>query len=223
MGNMFRFTKILLGATLLLLWLFMLGCEPRTTHFSSGSDGTPTDSTPPPPPPITYINEAWTAYNSGDFSQTATVLSDLRYTHFTIYQNYAPYWNISGWLEASTHNLTDANEDFTEAVELDSTYLDAFVGLAAVELSQGLYADCITSATTALSLNTTYDPGHDDLTLAHVQLLLAQAYVYNAELASALTQIQLFDPSFTVDLNHPEAAADLLTKIANIYDTTISP
>lgn len=138
------------------------------------------------PNAVNYTESGWRSYQSGDYAQA--LLSFERALNFD--EGLADAHNGVGWSHLSLSlNPTLAQEAFQNAVQLDASNADAWVGLANVLYLRNKEATDFRSAIraidNALQGDTAYLYRHDYRSKADLYALKASCYYYLGEVQSA--------------------------------------
>ena len=146
------------------------------------SDDSETDK----PKAVNYVESGWRSYQSGDYAQA--LLSFERALNFD--EGLADAYNGVGWSHLSLSlNPALAQEAFQNAVQLDASNADAWVGLANVLYLRNKDANDFRSAIraidNALQADTQYLFRHDYRSKADLYALKASCYYYLGEIQSA--------------------------------------
>ncbi len=169
-SSIFFFVLFLLGGAV------YLGC-------SGDSDPSPTDA-------VNYLDRGWSSYEAGDYTQA--LLSFERAINFD--ETLADAYNGVGWSHLSL-SLTPplAQEAFQQAVQLDSTNSDAWVGLATLLFLRHDDANdlrtAIRAVDNALQADTSSLYRHDYHSVAALYALKAACYYYLAENGAAQQEV----------------------------------
>ena len=132
---------------------------------------------------LTY--EAWDDYRKGSDTKKA---EDLFNNALNLDPTHSDALNGLGWLifrsaaqadaQEQTQLLDAAKTNFQKATFADPENVDAWVGLAGVQLVQGNWQAAANSASTALSLDSRFFSIHDNIDYRNVHLILAEAYFF---------------------------------------------
>ncbi len=138
------------------------------------------------PNAVNYTESGWRSYQSGEYAQA--LLSFERALNFD--EGLADAHNGVGWSHLSLSlNSTLAQEAFQNAVQLDASNADAWVGLANVLYLRNKEATDFRSAIraidNALQGDTAYLYRHDYRSKADLYALKASCYYYLGEVQSA--------------------------------------
>jgi tetratricopeptide (TPR) repeat protein len=161
------------------------------------------DSETDAPNAVNYAESGWRSYQSGDYAQA--LLSFERALNFN--DGLADAHNGVGWSHLSLSlNPTLAQEAFQNAVQLDASNADAWVGLANVLYLRNKdatdFRSAIRSIDNALQGDTQYLFRHDYRSKADLYALKASCYYYLGEIQSAKREI---DKVFQIDTTNRTA------------------
>ena len=148
--------------------------------------GCSSDSETDTPKAVNYVESGWGSYQSGDYAQA--LLSFERALNFD--EALADAHNGVGWSHLSLSlNPALAQEAFQNAVQLDASNADAWVGLANVLYLRNKDANDFRSAAraidNALQGDTQFLFRHDYRSKADLYALKASCYYYLGEVESA--------------------------------------
>ena len=168
----------------------------------SGCSG---DSEPNTSSAVNYTEQGWSHYKSGNYAQA--LLSFERAVNFD--KNLADAHNGIGWSHLSLSlNPTLAQEAFQNAVQLDASNADAWVGLANLLYLRNKEANDFSSALraidNALQGDAQYLFRHDYRSKADLYALKASCYFYLGEHQSAAVEI---NKALQIDTTHRTAVA----------------
>ncbi|RKU11789.1 hypothetical protein C6503_18225 [Candidatus Poribacteria bacterium] len=152
--------------------------------------GCSSDSDPNTPSAVNYTEQGWRLYKSGNYAQA--LLSFERATNFD--ENLADAHNGIGWSHLSLSlNPPLAQEAFQNAVQLDASNADAWVGLANILYLRNKGANDFRSAIraidNALQGDVQYLFRHDYRSKADLYALKASCYFYLGEHQSVEVEI----------------------------------
>ena len=153
-------------------------------------NGCSSDSDPNTPSAVNYTERGWQHYASGNYAQA--LLSFERAVNFD--ETLADAHNGIGWSHLSL-SLTPplAQEAFQNAVQLDASNADAWVGLANVLYLRNKetndFRSAIRAIDNALQGDTQYLFRHDYRSKADLYALKASCYFYLGEHQSAAAEI----------------------------------
>ena len=152
--------------------------------------GCSSDSETDTPSAVNYTESGWRSYASGDYAQA--LLSFERALSFD--ETLADAHNGIGWSHLSLSlNPTLAQQAFQNAVQLDASNADAWVGLANVLYLRNKDASdfraAIRSTDNALQGDAEYLFRHDYRSKADLYALRASCYYYLNEIQSAKQEI----------------------------------
>ena len=153
-------------------------------------NGCSSDSDPDTPSAVNYTAQGWQLYTSGDYAQA--LLSFERAVNFD--ETLADAYNGIGWSHLSLSlNTSLAQEAFQNAVQLDTSNADAWVGLANLLYLRNKDANDFRSAIraidNALQGDAQYLFRHDYQSNADLYALKASCYYYLGEHRSATVEI----------------------------------
>ena len=148
--------------------------------------GCSSDSETDTPSAVNYVESGWRSYQSGDYAQA--LLSFERALNFD--DGFADAHNGVGWSHLSLSlNPILAQEAFQNAVQLDASNADAWVGLANVLYLRNKdatdFRSAIRAIDNALQGDTQYLFRHDYRSKADLYGLKASCYYYLGEVQSA--------------------------------------
>ena len=148
--------------------------------------GCSSDSETDTPSAVNYTESGWRSYNAGDYAQA--LLSFERALNFD--GTLADAHNGVGWSHLSLSlNPTLAQESFQNAVQLDASNADAWVGLANVLYLRNKditdFRAAIRAIDNALQGDVQYLFRHDYRSKADLYALKASCYYYLGEIQSA--------------------------------------
>ena len=163
------------------------------------------DSDPNTPSAVNYTAQGWRFYESGDYPQA--LLSFERAINFD--EALADAHNGVGWSHLSLSlNPTLAQEAFQNAVQLDTSNADAWVGLANVLYLRNKdttdFRSAIRAIDNALQGDTQYLFRHDYRSKADLYALKALCYYYLGEDQS--TEVEI-NRALQIDTTHRTAVA----------------
>ena len=161
------------------------------------------DSDPNTPSAINYTEQGWRFYESGDYPQA--LLSFERAINFD--ENLADAHNGIGWSHLSLSlNPPLAQEAFQNAVQLDASNADAWVGLANVLYLRNKdstdFRSAIRAIDNALQGDAEYLFRHDYRSKADLYALKAACYYYLGENQSTAVEI---NKALQIDTTHRAA------------------
>ncbi|MCK4545950.1 MAG: hypothetical protein KAW17_00785 [Candidatus Eisenbacteria sp.] len=148
------------------------------------------------------VREGWAIFESGDYSGARALFLEAQVRDAMLTGG----WTGGGWASLRLGDRTQARSDLEQAVSLDANGLDAAVGLAVVLASLGESAESAEWCRAVLEAEGggTYQFAHDaSVTSADVRVILAGDYVHLLELNLALEQVQILDPSVSLDPADP--------------------
>ena len=149
------------------------------------------DSDPDTSGALDYTARGWSLYASGEYAQA--LLSFERAINFD--ENVADAHNGVGWSHLSLSLQGDlAQEAFQDAVRLDSSNADAWVGLANVlflrQRDAGDYRSALRALDNAVAGDATYLFRHDYGSMGELYALRAACYYYLGEDVSAQQEVE---------------------------------
>ena len=173
----FKTMSHIISAILLAFCLLMLG-------------GCSSDSDPNTSSALNHMERGWHSYESGNYAQA--LLSFERAINFD--ENLADAHNGVGWSHLSLSlNPPLAQEAFQNAVQLDSSNADAWVGLANLlflrHKDTNDFRSAIRAIDNALQGDAQYLFRHDYRSKAELYVLKAACYYYLGEGASARQEV----------------------------------
>ena len=182
---------MLLIATILAVLTILNGCS--------------SDSDPNTPSAVNYTEQGWRHYESGNYAQA--LLSFERAVNFD--ENLADAHNGIGWSHLSLSlNPPLAQEAFQDAVQLDASNADAWVGLANILYLRNKgttdFRSAIRAVDNALEGDAQYLFRHDYRSKADLYALKASCYFYLGEHQSAEVEIH---KALQIDTTHRTAIA----------------
>ena len=182
---------MLLIATILAVLTILNGCS--------------SDSDPNTPSAVNYTEQGWRHYESGNYAQA--LLSFERAVNFD--ENLADAHNGIGWSHLSLSlNPPLAQEAFQDAVQLDASNADAWVGLANILYLRNKgttdFRSAIRAVDNALEGDAHYLFRHDYRSKADLYALKASCYFYLGEHQSAEVEIH---KALQIDTTHRTAIA----------------
>ena len=168
-------------------------------------NGCSSDSDPNTPSAVNYTERGWRHYASGNYAQA--LLSFERAVNFD--ENLADAHNGIGWSHLSLSlNPPLAQEAFQDAVQLDASNADAWVGLANILYLRNKEATDFSAALraidNALQGDAQYLFRHDYDSKADLYALKASCYFYLGEHQSAAVEI---NKALQMDTTHKTAVA----------------
>ncbi len=198
----FKLRHYIVCAVLLLPYLMMMLVTVLAVLNLSGCSG---DSDPNTPSAVNYTEQGWSHYKSGNYAQA--LLSFERALNFD--GNLADAHNGVGWSHLSLAlNPPLALEAFQNAVQLDASNADAWVGLANTLYLRNKEATdfraAIRAIDNALQGDAQYLFRHDYDSKADLYALKASCYFYLGEHQSAEVEI---NKALQVDTTHRTAVA----------------
>ena len=163
------------------------------------------DSDPNTPSAINYTEQGWRFYKSGDYAQA--LLSFERAINFD--ETLADAHNGVGWSHLSLSlNPPLAQEAFQNAVQLDASNADAWVGLANLLYLRNKgttdFRSAIRAIDNALQGDAQYLFRHDYRSKADLYALKASCYYYLGENQAAAMEI---NKALQIDTTHKTALA----------------
>ena len=163
------------------------------------------DSDPNTPSAVNYTEQGWRFYESGDYPQA--LLSFERAINFD--ETLADAHNGVGWSHLSLSlNSPLAQEAFQNAVQLDASNADAWVGLANLLYLRNKETNDFRSAIRAIDNALQGDAGylfrHDYRSKADLYALKASCYYYLGENQAAGVEIH---KALQIDTTHKTAVA----------------
>lgn len=166
-------------------------------------NGCSSDSDPNTPSAVNYTAQGWRFYESGDYPQA--LLSFERAINFD--EALAEAHNGVGWSHLSLSlNPLLAQEAFQNAVQLDASNADAWVGLANVLYLRNKdttdFRAAIRAIDNALQGDAQYLFRHDYRSKADLYALKASCYYYLGENQSAAVEI---NKALQIDTTHSTA------------------
>ena len=170
-------------------WLILSGCS--------------SDSDPDTPSAVNYTAQGWDLYMSGDYAQA--LLSFERAVNFD--ETLADAYNGIGWSHLSLSlNTALAQEAFQNAVQLDTSNADAWVGLANLLYLRNKdtndFRAAIRAIDNALQGDAQFLFRHDYQSNADLYALKAACYYYLGEHPSATAEI---DKALQIDTTNRTA------------------
>ena len=198
----FKLQHYIVCAVLLLPYLMMLLVTILAVLNLSGCSS---DSDPNTPSAVNYTEQGWRHYESGNYAQA--LLSFERALNFD--EELADAHNGVGWSHLSLAlNPPLAQEAFQNAVQLDASNTDAWVGLANILYLRNKetndFRSAIRAIDNALQGDAQYLFRHDYNSKADLYALKASCYFYLDEHQSAEVEI---NKALQVDTTHRTAVA----------------
>ena len=183
----FKLRHYIVCAVLLLPYLMMLLVTIIAVLNLSGCSS---DSDPNTPSAVNYTEQGWRHYKSGNYAQA--LLSFERALNFD--EELADAHNGVGWSHLSLAlNPPLAQEAFQNAVQLDASNADAWVGLANILYLRNKetndFRSAIRAIDNALQADAQYLFRHDYDSKADLYALKASCYFYIGEHQSAEVEI----------------------------------
>ena len=168
-------------------------------------NGCSSDSDPNTPSAVNYTAQGWRFYESGDYPQA--LLSFERAINFD--EGLADAHNGVGWSHLSLSlNPPLAQEAFQNAVQLDASNADAWVGLANLLYLRNKdttdFRSAIRAIDNALQGDAQYLFRHDYRSKADLYALKASCYYYLGENQSTVVEI---NRALQIDTTHRTAIA----------------
>ena len=168
-------------------------------------NGCSSDSDPNTPSAVNYTEQGWRHYESGNYAQA--LLSFERAVNFD--ENLADAHNGIGWSHLSLSlNPPLAQEAFQDAVQLDASNADAWVGLANILYLRNKevtdFRSAIRAIDNALEGDAQYLFRHDYRSKADLYALKASCYFYLGEHQDAEVEMQ---KALQIDTTHKTAVA----------------
>ena len=196
----FKLRHYIVCAVLLLPYLMMLLVTILAVLNLSGCSS---DSDPNTPSAVNYTEQGWRHYKSGNYAQA--LLSFERALNFD--EELADAHNGVGWSHLSLAlNPPLAQEAFQNAVQLDASNADAWVGLANILYLRNKetndFRSAIRAIDNALQGDAQYLFRHDYDSKADLYALKASCYFYLGEHQSAEMEI---NKALQVDTTHRTA------------------
>ena len=196
----FKLRHYIVCAVLLLPYLMMLLVTILAVLNLSGCSG---DSDPNTPSAVNYTEQGWSHYKSGNYAQA--LLSFERAINFD--EELADAHNGVGWSHLSLSlNPPLAQEAFQNAVQLDTSNADAWVGLANILYLRNKETNDFRAAIRAIDNALQGDPQylfrHDYRSKADLYALKASCYFYLGEHQSAEIEI---NKALQIDTTHKTA------------------
>lgn len=177
--------------------------------------------------------EGWSDYVTGDYTKSEEIFLDA----LSLDPQFSEAYNGLGWLkfqqagqetntEARDAMLQSSRQNFQKATSANPENVDAWVGLAGLELHLGNWQDARDAANRVLTLEPNFFSKHDNIDFKDVHLILGQAYFY---LGAFTDTEETADPNNS--LHHIDAVAkgfktqyhrdgltppDLITKIGEL-------
>ena len=181
---------------------------------------------PPPTDPVkiqAIINEAWSAYEKGDYTDAIRLLNEALQKDPSNREIY----NGLGWSYFKTHNLLASLSHFSVAIGADSSFADAMVGYSVALYEQNEYDQAIKIINTITGIDSSafdlkgsdeYAFDHDtSLTSKKVRKILALCYFYSGDFTQAYNQLRDYlDPFTTVSPDSDTFLLDLLKALEKI-------
>ena len=198
----FKLRHYIVCAVLLLPYLMMLLVTILAVLNLSGCSS---DSDPNTPSAVNYTEQGWRQYKSGNYAQA--LLSFERALNFD--EALADAHNGVGWSHLSLSlNPPLAQEAFQNAVQLDASNADAWIGLANILYLRNKetndFRSAIRAIDNALQGDAQYLFRHDYDSKADLYALKASCYFYLGEHQSAEVEI---NKALQVDTTHRTAVA----------------
>jgi tetratricopeptide (TPR) repeat protein len=130
---------------------------------------------------------------------------------------YADAHNGAGWTSARLSQLDEAVGYFDESIRLNTAVADAHAGRAFAKYAKLDYSAAISSATTALQKNSSWNFEHDTtLNYKDLHLLLAACHFATGAYQSSLTEVKLLNASFTANITTIAGKAALAEEIERL-------
>jgi len=108
-----------------------------------------------------------------------------------------------------------AADDFTNAVTRNNEKIDAWAGLALVQLVLNNYNEAITSADAVLNINVNYVFSHDaEITAADLKLVKAHAYFFLGDYEEVVSLLNNLQPGVQHPVDQPDV---LLIQLQNLW------
>ena len=198
----FKLRHYIVCAVLLVPYLMMLLVTILAVLNLSGCSS---DSDPNTPSAVNYTEQGWRHYKSGNYAQA--LLSFERALNFD--EALADAHNGVGWSHLSLSlNPPLAQEAFQNAVQLDASNADAWVGLANILYLRNKetndFRSAIRAIDNALQGDAQYLFRHDYDSKADLYALKASCYFYLGEHQSAEMEI---NKALQIDTTHRTAVA----------------
>lgn len=159
------------------------------------------------------VERAWTYYEDGEYDKAILEFEDV----IDAEPDNAEAYNGLGWTYGIICSLSLSVAYFDTALQLQSSLVDPYAGLAFSYADLPDDANAVISATTLIQRDSLYFFGHDnDITWHDVRLVKAQCLCNLGDFASALTEVQALNSSFTCDVLTPQGRRALLQEIERL-------
>lgn len=186
--------KILIIISCLFSLLFVVGCGPTAEEIT---------------------NDAWQLYEQSQYSEALAKFNEAISTDDT----YADAHNGQGWSYAELDSLSKSVSGFENCTSLDNNLSDAHAGLALVYADLPDDSACINSANTLIQQEPSYEFSHKtSVTIEDIRIVKAKSCCNIGDFATALSEIQIIDPSFDADPESPAGQQAILNKLEDLID-----
>lgn len=172
------------------------------------------------------VERAWTYYeeyyDSGNYNKIVEAMNEFRDVIEDEPDN-AEAFNGMGWCYGIKENLSSAVDDFDIALELESTLIDPYAGLAFVYSDNDQDSSAVNAATNLVQKDSLYQFGHIPspykITVDDVRLVKAKSLCNLGDFISALSEVKLINPNFNCNVYTPEGREELLKEIERLRGT----
>jgi tetratricopeptide (TPR) repeat protein len=159
------------------------------------------------------VERAWSYYEDGEYEKAIIEFEDV----IDAEPDNAEAYNGLGWCYGIICSLSTSIAYFDTALQLQSSLVDPYAGLAFS------YADipddnhAVSSATELILRDALYFFGHDnDITWHDVRLVKARSLCNLGDFTSALAEVQVLNSSFTCNVSTPDGRRALLQEIERL-------
>jgi len=161
--------------------------------------------------------EGWTHYEQGEYDDAigkfdAAVEAD---------PSYADAYNGLGWSYGKLDSLAEALASFALCISNGETGPAPYAGQAPVlrDVDPPQFSNAITAASTALTKDSDFEFEHyEDFDWHDLHLIKAQCYFALTDYTQALAEVDILDPSNTIDLNASGFVTNLAEAIEDLED-----
>lgn len=199
------------------LWSMVYGLLFALLIAGCGGGGTPPVDPPPCKPSLDIlINNAWSSYDSGKFSEALssftsglTLCTDGTATPDQLARAYSGM----GYSSFKLNDFTNAKASFTSSVQKSPSLTEAYAGLALVADALDDYTNMIVNALKVESLNAAFSFTHSpSIGIADMYVLAARGYLASNDIC---TFKKYYDKAKAADANN--ASVVRLTAFYNTY------
>jgi len=154
------------------------------------------------------LDAAWDLYTQGNYEEAIT--------EFEASGEDAGSQMGIGWCHLRLGNMSAADAAFAQAEELNG----GLAGWAIAKWGLEDYAGCIEKGEDLMDRKPTFSFSRDrTINFRDIRWHMAESYLQEADLANAISNIQILDPGFSANTDDPDIEQTLLAKLEELAMT----